>query len=333
MIKDVFKFKKKSWHARLMKFVWGYDPKDFRNMCPYFWLSVVNVICLPLLLVIMVFILLGKGIVKLTQLSQASVDRACDTRIMKWAAKKTENWWKDDDLIMVVGKYIEPDSYGNDGFYFYGDEKARKYREFFNALSAEDKKKLWDRYDARLAEIKAEAAKAQREQWDRQQHEAEKKRLRDSSRAVRIGKATVVIKTVFKILVWPILAFIGYLFFLLIVSATKWDYSWIPGMFYCLYVVFGTLLGLGLLVYSILVFSRWMNCKLQGVCIPCEERRRKIARGFKFCFSWLRFFGVVRWPFIWVGRFFRSIWRGIVFLWDIMIAFKQNNCPAIEWED
>ncbi len=76
-----------------------------------------------------------------------------------------------------------------------------------------------------------------------------------------------------------------------------------------------------------------MSCKLKGVCIPCEARRKKIAKGFKFCFGWLSFLLFIKWPFIWVGRFFRSIWRGIVFLKDIMIAFKQNNCPAIEWED
>lgn len=333
MIKDVFKFKKNAWHAKLMKRVWGYDPEDFRNMCPYFWLSVVNVVCLPLILVIAGFIVLILAIKKLTEASQASIDRACETKIVKWAAKKTENWWKDEDLIMAVGKNLHTSPWFSLPEFDSYKQKDAKYRKFYEALSPEDKKKLWDKYDARIKEIKEAQHKAEVERWERERVEAEKKRLRDATRAVRIGKATVVIKTIFKIIIWPILLFIAYLLYLIGVEVVSWDYSWVGPFFYFLYLAIGTILGVGLFLYSLFVFSSWISCKLQGVCIPCEARRKAIVKFFKFCFGWIKYFSIVKWPFIWIGRFFHSIWKGIVFLWDIMIAFKQNNCPAIEWED
>lgn len=37
-----FSLSKSSWHAKLMKFVWGFKPEDFSHMCPYFWLTIFN---------------------------------------------------------------------------------------------------------------------------------------------------------------------------------------------------------------------------------------------------------------------------------------------------
>lgn len=50
MIKDVFVLKKGSWHSRLMKYTWNLSHKDFSHICPYFWLSIFNVIICPVFL-------------------------------------------------------------------------------------------------------------------------------------------------------------------------------------------------------------------------------------------------------------------------------------------
>jgi Asp-tRNA(Asn)/Glu-tRNA(Gln) amidotransferase C subunit len=44
MIKDVFHLKKNSWHSRLMNYIWGFEYCDFTHICPYFWLSILNVL-------------------------------------------------------------------------------------------------------------------------------------------------------------------------------------------------------------------------------------------------------------------------------------------------
>lgn len=50
MFKDVFVLSKNSWHLKLMKYMWGFTHKDFSHICPYFWLSIFNVIISPIFL-------------------------------------------------------------------------------------------------------------------------------------------------------------------------------------------------------------------------------------------------------------------------------------------
>jgi hypothetical protein len=56
MIKDIFKLKKQGWHSRLMKLTWGWTYEDFSHMCPYFWLSIVNVVIFPFVFTIKIIL-------------------------------------------------------------------------------------------------------------------------------------------------------------------------------------------------------------------------------------------------------------------------------------
>lgn len=44
MIKDIFILRPTAWHARLMRYIWGFKYYDFSHICPYFWLSLLNII-------------------------------------------------------------------------------------------------------------------------------------------------------------------------------------------------------------------------------------------------------------------------------------------------
>lgn len=35
------------WHYRLIKYIWGIDPKMFMNLCPYFWLTIASLVVVP----------------------------------------------------------------------------------------------------------------------------------------------------------------------------------------------------------------------------------------------------------------------------------------------
>lgn len=68
-----------SWHAKLIDWVFGFKPKDFRNLCPYFWLLVAS---LFLVILVTPFKLLGKLGIKvienLDDLLSERVDKAFD---------------------------------------------------------------------------------------------------------------------------------------------------------------------------------------------------------------------------------------------------------------
>jgi len=39
-----------------------------------------------------------------------------------------------------------------------------------------------------------------------------------------------------------------------------------------------------------------------------------------------KFLLVLAKPFVW-------LWKGLVYIWMILVAIKQNNCPGIDWKD
>lgn len=42
----IYHLKKNAWHAKLMKYMWNLRHDDFSHICPYFWLSVLNVVAI-----------------------------------------------------------------------------------------------------------------------------------------------------------------------------------------------------------------------------------------------------------------------------------------------
>lgn len=48
MIFEEITLNKNAWHAKLMTLTWGWDVKDFPSFCPYFWITLFNMIISPL---------------------------------------------------------------------------------------------------------------------------------------------------------------------------------------------------------------------------------------------------------------------------------------------
>ena len=47
-MKKLINFSESCWHYKLIRFTWDIDPKRFKNLCPYFWLTVASIILFPL---------------------------------------------------------------------------------------------------------------------------------------------------------------------------------------------------------------------------------------------------------------------------------------------
>lgn len=312
MIKDVFVFKKNSWHAKLMKFVWGYTTNDFRNMCPYFWLSVFNVVFILPILIVKLFGLFIYLLVKIGNGCVTIVDNVCEAEATKWVASKVTKVWDDPQLLDKVASTKG-----------WGVGKDQKYAKVFNQLSREERDRLLEFYYQRQDERRERIRKAelQREEQERQ---------RAATKAARIGKMTVRIKAVSKVLIWPLLAYVLYLLIIGVMALSTFlynaDYSWVPKVLYVLYAIIGSVAGIALALYPIVTLVAWIDCKVKGMCVSCEKRRNRIRKFFLF-------FTFLKWPFIWFWLLLVYIWKGMVTIWEIIVAFKTDNCPAIEWKD
>ena len=60
---------KDDWHYKLIKFTWGIEPSMFKNLCPYFWLTIASIFVSPFAAVfkmfVGIFMLIGKAIGKI----------------------------------------------------------------------------------------------------------------------------------------------------------------------------------------------------------------------------------------------------------------------------
>ncbi len=99
MFVESFTLNKNSWHAKLMKLIWGYKPRDFTHMCPYFWLTIFNVIVFIPYIVILGGLLksISYPIVKLTNYLERQND--------KRNAYKIEKILTDPDILTKINGY------------------------------------------------------------------------------------------------------------------------------------------------------------------------------------------------------------------------------------
>lgn len=44
MLKESFTLKKNGWYVKLMTYIWGFKHTDFSHMCPFWWLTIFNLI-------------------------------------------------------------------------------------------------------------------------------------------------------------------------------------------------------------------------------------------------------------------------------------------------
>jgi len=324
MIKDVFKFSKTSWHAKLMEFVWGYKATDFRNMCPYFWLSVVNIVFILPILIAKFFIVGIKLAGRLLGAIITSVDSACESKAAIWLEDKVDKVFQDTDYAdLVINAGIT-----------WGDTKSHRNlrKVWFNipvmrrqelVKAYEIRKELWAVDEAKVAEERRELNKLKREREEKGR----------ASKAARIGKITMIIKKVVNIIKWPVFAGLLYLLYIGVVFLfnlfTSLDYSWIPNFLYDMYIVIGTAVGIVLFLIPVCYFASWISCRLKGMCLPCEIRQEKLIAFFMW-FKWLAF---TIYPFIGLWWLLKQLWSGIVTFIELLIAIKQDNCPGVEWED
>lgn len=79
------------WHYRLIKYIWGIDPKMFMNLCPYFWLTIASLCIVP-------FVWVCRGIAKFFN----KIGNWIDDYIDKISDKELENFAKTLNVAQII---------------------------------------------------------------------------------------------------------------------------------------------------------------------------------------------------------------------------------------
>lgn len=168
MFSDVFTLHKRSWHSRLMKYTWNIDCEDFTHLCPYFWLSIFNVIISPIVLPLKFFFgtILPDYIWKYTKIVLKFIygiieaaletfgdwlDKKAVEYQKKWEAKRESELkeMKESAIVQIAGipdqilHYIE-EGYKGDNW---SQQRAYQYSiEEFKRDNGKKKGKKWKRW-------------------------------------------------------------------------------------------------------------------------------------------------------------------------------------------
>ena len=310
MIKEVFNLKKNAWHSKLMKFTWGYTHRDFSHICPYFWLSVLNVVMFPITFFIKTVVVgLGKLIGDLFVKIFGPLIIYVQNRPSKW--ERLEMWEE---------KFIEELKKGNGLESFARLDLELKCNTKFNDVF----QKIYyiDSNRDLYAKIQALREKYFDEREKKQyQYDAEIKALSIKNKQ-KITKMVNIVKPIAVNILYLAagftLAFVGlglYELGILLYKLGVWilnlsfDIDW-----HTFFLAMGLLIGLGLAVILLVVIVSYFYNKITNCC----ECRQKLLNFFSY-FKYLKYLG---YPVYYVYKFFELLW--------IML---KDNCPAINWED
>lgn len=311
MIKDVFNLKKNAWHSKLMKFTWGYTHRDFSHICPYFWLSILNVVIFPLTFLIKKVIVGIGGLIAILIIKMLKpLINYMESRPGKW--EKLELW---------EDKFIEELKKGN-GLESFAklDLELRcnsKFNDVFQKIYYRDSNK--DLY----AKIQALRIKYNDEQNKKEnQYDAEIKALTIKNKQ-KITKMVNIVKPIAVNIIYLAagftLAFVGFGLYelgILLYHVGVWISNLKFGTidWNTFFLVIGIAIGIGLSASLLYIVINYFYDKISNCC----ECRQKLLNFFSY-FKYLKYLG---YPVYWVYKFFELLW--------IML---KDNCPAINWED
>jgi len=179
MIKDVFVLSKNAWHSKLMKYIWNLNYRDYSHMCPYFWLSVFNVIAF-------VPVFIGKSVIgKIFTYSRSRFGDYLEKKEKQWALDYIEKL-KNDPKELVKLSRLSTKKY-NDILYYRNLNFSSLGSNFWKELY-----RLRDSYNDELSE-----------KYEIKSYRKEEKSLTNKE---RINKLLKVVKPISKAILYIISA-------------------------------------------------------------------------------------------------------------------------------
>lgn len=324
MIKEIFVLKKNSWHTKLMKKIWNVDYYQFPNMCPYFWLSVLNVIIAP-------FFFIGLGIAKLfkfivspiTYIFSIAIDKLeeynnrCEIEHFNWITAESNRIRE-----RLRANEIHPSLEAWWRYFHLGKSMNKKEKSLWYSLDYEEQDQVKELFIQRH-EIEEEEALA----LEIADVEVKATQLlntnvaRYSKYTKWIGKAIVIAFVI------AVVGFLGYWVALGLWygAIALYNVAWIPVInWLAFYIMCGAIIVAGVLTMyligdTIRKLIIWLACRYGSYCIPCIKRKTAIGNFFR------KLFRPIKLGIIWFVE-------GCVTVWDILTTLKADNCPGIDWE-
>lgn len=357
MIKDKFTFSKKSWHVRLMRYIWGWDHWNFRNMCPYFWLTLFNVIILLPTFVLVKYIIVewGCGLYDtIGDMMTAMSDRYKEKCKAEQQAYKEKMRLRFERAVNNEDNLLE--TYYRSNYLDKKNPESRRMDDKDRSLISDFFYNLWRDNGTKAREIEkrfSDDVSKWRHEWEQKESaKREKEQKQKAQVQIRIGQLTVMFKKFFTVLAYLLVGYVFYWIYRLGVFLwelsqryyIRWDLIWYWGI----RVFLGILVVCAFIsvIVGLYKLINYLWCTYGEYCESCKKRLKYllyifvpvILVVFVVLFPFINLYrplfkgeGDPRpGPILWVVI---TMWEGLVVLWQVIVAVKDNNCPSIEWKE
>lgn len=321
MFKDQFTLNKNAWYSKMMNYIWGLKPRDFSHICPFFWLSILNIlIFIPFASIKSFLQVIGWCIERFSKFLTNISERLDEKKEVK--RKQVVQDLKENNNLLEDFLHKLVDSQNG------GAKLSSEYKDAWSDIIYRDRDYDFERkvYEAKRR-IEAEKMRMARlrEENERIQEEYEKKQA--IKRKERINKLVKMVKPIGQgiliLLSAGVVFGIGWLVYHLCIAVSEIRIStqaW-TNLLKALKFV-----GIGLVVVAIgaaIIYSlfRLIDMLLKNYTMSYKTK----VRISKF-FSHFEKIAYIALPFIW---FFKGAGKII----SIIGQMIKNNCPAIKWED
>lgn len=299
MIKDVFVLSKNSWHMKLMKWVWNLDHRDFSHICPYFWMSVLNlVIVIPLSAIRLLLWCIKTPFSKL----QTYIDRKEQANFDRWIEQLTKD---PDKIIEETARLCDKDYDRYEEYILTYDRKQRWGSPPYVIRSGPGTHEYWTKLDDARDAYKSEKRRGERVR------EAEYY-ISAKARKAKINSIIKYVKPIAMGIVWivlsglALLALWGLYHFVLMISSIKGKY----------WLAFAEILGtVVLVILAIILLAKTIAWTYNRISCSTMKAPR-----------WLRYLKYLLYPIVWLIA-------GTVTIWDIISTMVANSCPYIDWKE
>lgn len=348
MFKEVFRLRPKSWHARLMKRMWNLDHYDFSHMCPYFWLSVFNVILMYLLqgwLLILIF----KGLKWLLQGIGTALDMLSEYLEEVKERQKEREEEKARRLIDELFHQIQEKSptvlkriASANFFERKWNDPLRRAWERFQKITAPDEVEVISNHIREFRPILTMPKEREPSIQDdyfheqvrkREKERAEQKRLRMIAAKRRINAILRITKPIVTFLAYCAGAFmilvVLWLIWLAIKAMGRVEHETYREVGHITLQIFMWIaIGVSTVVVFILLWKHLFSkirIRLPRINLPemSEETEEKISNLFRNIWK----------PFKWFFRLLGKVFKAIGEFFALCIQMFKNQCPPIEWVD
>lgn len=330
-LKNDNKLSPNDWHFKFLK--WLVSPfsevyhREFKSLCSYSWVLFGIFTISPILIVIKVVVYIMVFFVWLFSKIMNPITDFCNAQADKWVdnlLKQAKEGRIPDKNALIYAEIIERAEKLGVTCSHYIRNHSRNYERDIKFI------KLFEGESPILsqAELKANLLKKREEFLAK---EAENKILMEKqaernkaflAKTETIGKWIVGVIATVLISVGLYWLFIGTKSLVLyLINDIDWVYTlqrWgefgieFLQILLLLVILAASSFGIGALI-------KFLWCIVFKYCIPCELRREKLLH-------YLSYLLILAYPFVWV-------WKGIVFIWKTLKAYKSDNCPMIVWED